>query len=312
MENGDEPILPPVARIVSEGLLNMKPYRQTLIFIALSAFGQTVETRGIQPESVVMARPQSKTPSPATAKPQYLAAAGATAGKTATTGRQVGVTMWRLRHAAANDSGARILVQEEGLSTEWVPERLASTSSLDAGDRVRLTIESPEAGYLYVIDRERYSDGQRGEPYLIFPTARTNNGDNHLAPGKLAEIPAQNDRPNFFTLRRSRANQISEELTVLLTPTPIPDLIPGASPTKLTNEQVAGWEKQWSGKTVQRFELAGGAGRPWTRAEQEAGASNSSATRLLTQDEAPPQTVYRAVGSSANDPVMVKVNLRYR
>ena len=294
----------------------MKLYRLGLPMIAVSVFGQTVETRGIQPEAVVMARPPSKSSAPVAAKPQYQAT-GATSEKaaasgSAATGRQVGVTIWRLRRAVSGDSGARILVQEDAATSEWIPERMASTSSLDAGDRVRLSIESPEAGYLYVIDRERYANGERGDPYLIFPTARTNGGDNRLSAGKIVEIPSQTDRPNFFSLRRSRANQTDEELTVLLAPAPIPDLMPGAGATKLTNEQVAGWEKQWSGKTVQRFELAGGAGRPWTRAEQEAGASNSSATRLLTQDEAPPQTVYRAVGSNANGPMLVKVNLRYR
>jgi len=290
----------------------MKLLRLSLSLIPLSLVAQNPETRGIQPEAVVLARPQSKSPAPASPRPRYQPAANADAAplhEQAAGARQVGVTIWRLRRAAAGDSGARILVQEEAATSEWIPERLASTGSLDAGDRVRLSIESPDSGYLYVIDRERYSSGQRGEPYLIFPTTRTNSGDNRLAAGKLVEIPAQNDRPNFFSLRRSRPNQTDEELTVLLTPAPIPGLELGPNALKLTNEQVAAWEKQWSGKTVQRFELTGGAGRPWTRAEQEAGAG---ATRLLTQEDAPPQTVYRAIGSGPNDPLMVKVNLRYR
>jgi hypothetical protein len=58
---------------------------------------------------------------------------------------------------------------------------------------------------------------------------------------------------------------------------------------------------------VDRFELSGGAGRTWTRAEQEAGADK---TRILTQDDPPPQTVYR-VAAGRDEPVMVKVRLRY-
>ena len=30
---------------------------------------------------------------------------------------------------------------------DWIPERISSTTALKAGDRVRLSLESPEAGY---------------------------------------------------------------------------------------------------------------------------------------------------------------------
>jgi hypothetical protein len=294
----------------------MRPVLLALTFVPLALFAQQGATRGIQPESVVLARPKAKTAATA-ARPQYQAANQKSMVRFREPGsailsadaRQVGITVWRLRKAEPGDSGARILVQEEAATTEWIPERLGSNANLKAGDRVRLSIESPDTGYLYVIDRERYSDGSRGEPYLIFPTTRTNGGDNHLRAGKLAEIPAQTDRPNFFTLRRGKANQTDEELTVLLTPMPITGIEPGRAALKVTEEQVAAWEKQWGSKTLERFELTNGAGKAWTRAEQEAGANT---TRLLTQEEPPPQTVYRAAGAGAADPLMVKVNLRYR
>ena len=118
--------------------------------------------------------------------------------------RQVGVTIWRLRPSTAADTGARLLVQDNAGSGEWTPERVSATSTLRNGDRVRLAVESPQAGYLYVIDRERYASGERGAPYLIFPTSRTHGGDNQVTAGKLVEIPGQEDRPNFFSLRPSR------------------------------------------------------------------------------------------------------------
>jgi hypothetical protein len=53
--------------------------------------------------------------------------------------------------------------------------------------------------------------------------------------------------------------------------------------------------------------MAGGTGKPWTKAEQEAGAGGA---RLLTQDDPGPQTIYRvAVKSGA--PLLVKVELLY-
>jgi hypothetical protein len=58
---------------------------------------------------------------------------------------------------------------------------------------------------------------------------------------------------------------------------------------------------------TEKFEMAGGAGKPWTRAEQEAGANG---TRQLTQDDRGPQTVYR-VAVKPGEPLLVNVGLSY-
>jgi hypothetical protein len=267
--------------------------------LTAAAFGQT---RDIVPEKTWEAR-QPPAQAASAAKPAYRPV-GAAARRPG--GRQIGVTIWRLRAARPGDGGARILVQEAAATTELVPERVSSDSSLRAGDRVRVSIESPDAGYLYVIDRERYRSGERGEPWLIFPTSRTRGGDNRVAAGKLIEIPGQADQPNFFTLRPGRHDESEEELTVLLTSAPLPGIALQASALKLTDGQVAEWEQRWGSAAVDRFELSGGAGQVWTRAEQQAGA----ATRLLTQDDPPPQTVYR-VAVKPGEPLLVKVRLRY-
>ena len=104
---------------------------------------------------------------------------------------EIGVTIWRLQPTSANDGSARVLVMEEARPTEWTPQRIEADTPLKVGERVRLSIESPRAGYLYVIDREQYADGSYGDAYLIFPTLRTRGGDNEVRPGKLIDIPAQ-------------------------------------------------------------------------------------------------------------------------
>jgi hypothetical protein len=283
-----------------------------LILIALAAAGVSFaesDTRGILPEELVQARPQPKAASAAAAKPKYqpMGARVVSSLRQPSPGRQVGVTIWRLRPAAPGDAGARILVHDEAKTVEWVPERISATGSLATGDRVRLTVESPEAGYLYVIDRERYSPGERGAPYLIFPTSRTHGGDNRVTSGKLIDIPAQDDQPNFFSLRRSRPDQTEEELTMLLTREPLEGLEIGPKALQLASEQVAKWEKQWGAGKIEMFELSGGRGKTWTQVEQEAAGN---ATRLLTQDDPAPQTVYR-VAVKPGEPLMVKVRIRY-
>ena len=80
-----------------------------------------------------------------------------------------------------------------------------------------------------------------------------------------------------------------------------------SQPLSLDKSLFAKWETTWGGK-VEHFELAGGDGRVWTKAEQEAGAD---ATRELTQDDAPPQTIFR-VAHVPNTPMLVNLELRVR
>ena len=122
---------------------------------------------------------------------------------------QLGITVWRLRPSKQEDGGARILVMENSQSSHWTPERIEVDTSLAVGDRVRISVESPRAGYLYVVDREQYADGTFGDPYLIFPTKRTRGGDNRVRPGKLIDIPAQEDNPSTLRCCRVRPQRYS-------------------------------------------------------------------------------------------------------
>ena len=220
---------------------------------------------------------------------------------------EIGVTVWRLRPSQSGDTGGRVLVLDGLKQSEWTPERIEADTPLNIGDRVRLTIESPRPGFLYIIDREQYADGSFGEPMLIFPTLRTRGGDNRVAPGKLIDIPAQEDQYSYFTAQPTgnRRDQIAEVLTIILVSQPLPVQI-SEQPLKITNTQVASWEKIWGG-AAERLELVDGAGRTWTNEEKLAGAANS---RQLTQAGPPPQTVYR-VARKAGGPLLVTVPLRY-
>jgi len=225
------------------------------------------------------------------------------------TSEELGVTLWRLRQSKPNDSGARLLVMENSHSTHWTPERIEADTPLNIGERVRLSVESPRAGYLYVVDREQYADGSLGDAYLIFPTRSTRGGDNRVVPGRLIDIPAQEDDPNYFTLvpSPSRSDQVAEVLSFIVTPQPLEGLPITDKPLKVSKSDIAKWEKTWSSE-VERFEMNGGAGRVWTKEEQAASASASS--RLLTQEEPAPQTVYR-ISSRSKTAILVTVPLRY-
>ena len=219
---------------------------------------------------------------------------------------EVGVTVWRLRPTRSSDEGGRVLVQEGLKQSEWTPERIEADTPLNIGDRVRLTVESPRPGFLYIIDCEQYADGSFGEPMLIFPTLRTRGGDNRVEPGRLIDIPAQEDQYSYFTAQPAGdRRQVAEVLTIILVPQPLPLQI-AAQPLKMAETEVNGWEKLWGG-VAERLELVGGAGRIWTMEEKSAGAALG---RQLTQAGPPPQTVYR-VARKAGGPLLVTVPLRY-
>jgi hypothetical protein len=218
-------------------------------------------------------------------------------------GEMLGVTVWRLRPAKVEDSkDSRLLLQEDNSreNKEWTPERVESETAFATGEQVRLSIESPRDGYLYVIDREQYTDGTSSDPYLIFPTMQNHNGNNAVSAGKLIEIPDK----SAFRLKPLREDYKGESLTLLITKEPLAEIKTGASFIKLEAQMVEQWEKRW-GVPVERFEMVGGAGKTYTKAEKEAG----DGSRLLTQDDDLPQTLYRVVAKPGN-PILITVLLR--
>lgn len=218
----------------------------------------------------------------------------------------VGVTLWRLRRPAASDTGERLIVHEESGEAEWLPERISSNSTLAQGDRLRITVEAARTGYLYVVDREQYADGSLSDPYLIFPTTQTLGGNNQVTIGKIIELPARDDRPPYFTVKRTRSDQVAEVLSVLVSPAPLEGFQISDKAQKLSEAQVSKWEKSW-GARVGLLELENGAGKPWSREEKEAGAN----TQPLRSNAPAPQTIYYQPNTRADEPILVKVRLRY-
>ena len=219
----------------------------------------------------------------------------------------IGITVWRLRPSKPGDQGARLVIHDGANIVEWTPERVQADTTFSRGERVRLSVEAARTGYLYVINREQNADGTSSEPYLIYPTKRTHGGHNEVKPGRVIEIPAQEDSPPYFTLRPNRPGQVSEVLSVLVTTGPIESLQIGDQPLKLSNDQVAMWEKSW-GTQVGRLEMESGVGKLWTQEEKEAAADT---TRLLVQEDPGPQTLFYRPDIKSGDPLLATFRLRY-
>jgi hypothetical protein len=220
-------------------------------------------------------------------------------------GSTLGVTLWRMDASRPGDN-ARLLVQGRGTPrSQYTPHRIEADDLVKIDDKIRLSVEAPSGGYLYVVDQEILGS-KLGLPNLIFPTKSTRGGNNRITGGKLIDIPSQTDADPVFTIQKSDDAYRGEHLTVILTLQPIAVEL-ADTPLLLPTATFEDWVKQYS-VDYRQFELTGGKGRAWTRPEQQAGADGS---RLLTQADPAPQTLFFFPGRSGK-PVMAELDLRIR
>lgn len=221
---------------------------------------------------------------------------------------KIGVTLWRLsadaKPAPEEKETARLLTQESGASREYTPQRAAADTIFNRGDKVRLSIESPRKGYLYVIDREIRADGSLGDPYQIFPTLLSRGGDNRVEPGQVIDIPSQSDRASHFTLASPDPNWRGELLTIIVSDTPLTGMTTLEKPSPISASMVDAMEDKYLRDTTE-YEQQGTEGKSYTKTEKAAG---SDGKRQLTQTDPFPQTVYRTL-VRPNEPMLINLSL---
>jgi hypothetical protein len=64
-----------------------------------------------------------------------------------------------------------------------------------------------------------------------------------FAQGRLIEVPGQDDRPNFLIWQQSRAGNVGELLTVIVSPQPLEGFTLTENAQRLTLEQIKLWEQ---------------------------------------------------------------------
>jgi hypothetical protein len=242
----------------------------------------------------------------------------------------IGVTLWRVRLATEAESKDPKVSKErmtwDQQEREVVVVRMSDESTITDQDLIQLSIEylpdrqgvglepSNRAGYLYVINREQFADSSLRNARLIFPTQLTYGGDNRVLPGKTVTLPDP-DRP--FRIKRSDSaqRQAYETYTIILSPEPLTSELPqgvGRRAMELSPDLVAKWERQWRAGEV-RADLRIGIGE--ARTQRELGAngdrgetrSTVDSDEDLTQDDPPPQTVFRRVVKPG---AIVLINIR--
>ena len=204
----------------------------------------------------------------------------------------------------------------------WTAERVNPETGFQAGDRVRLAIEASDAGYLYVIDSEIYSDGSFGAPYLIFPAST--DEDNSVKPGLLVDIPDQTEDLPYFLISPKKDKYEGELLTVIISPKPLTNLKTDKDGKiknldELINLEIDAEAEIYSrddneDKIYVQAEADAACGAKTRQLTRESSAANpcGTKTRQLTREEPLPQTIYR-VKTVAGQPsvAFVKLNVRF-
>ena len=124
-------------------------------------------------------------------------------------------------------------------------ERVPVARAAGDWDRLWLSIESPRAGDLDVIDREEYADGTSSEPFSYSPTTCARRRQQ----GRRRRLIRFRNRKRIgrysSTPRRSRSDQTGERSTIVEPPAAEgPDA--GAEPLKLATRHSHDWEARGS------------------------------------------------------------------
>lgn len=220
---------------------------------------------------------------------------------------ELGVTFWRLRPVSKDDEGAPLFaVRLENNKVEnWTAGRVASTTQFRQGDRVRFTVESPRSGWLYIVNREFYTDETSGKAKVIFPTSQTRGGNNRVESGSLIDVPPASEDFPYFDVNPKGENYAGEELIILILPNKLPNFVISREAQSVDPENLKKWFSDWQ-RTVDVYDAEDGADTAYTRDEAEAA---KSASRDLTREEPLPQTVFR-VHLKKDAPLLVTLRMQ--
>jgi hypothetical protein len=140
--------------------------------------------------------PKQTTAKPVAQKPAEVQPELTGGGKLVTTGSSNTLKPLGLRYS--------ILKVTEGGEREMSPDTL-----FRSGDKIRVSFQTNDAGYLYIVML-----GSSGNWQVLFPSKDLNGGDNHIAPGRSYAIP---QAPNRFVFDE---NAGQEKLFIVLTRQP--------------------------------------------------------------------------------------------
>ncbi len=142
----------------------------------------------------------------------------------------IGVNLWRANRSTTVTQPPVTSVAPERTLTYWItvqkfrdgkpyqdPFDLAGEINFEADYQIRLSVRSPEAGYLYVLNEGPVTAGSAPEYIVIFPSPTANDGSEFVAANQRVLIPD----PTWLKFDK---DQGVEKLWVVFSAEPVPEL----------------------------------------------------------------------------------------
>lgn len=169
-----------------------------------------------------------------------------------------------------------------------------------AGDRIRLSIESNTDGYLYIFHTEN-----NGEPQMLYPDKRLEQGDNRIEAHVPYEIPW--NEPGVENWFKFDANPAAERLYIVVARQPLPGIPTGTALVNYCGTNPCPWRPpvgvwaQVSGGVQAKVGVVKSAsyGQKQTQTEQVA------VTRGLGLDQSAPEPSVIRMNASSTAPILV-------
>lgn len=229
---------------------------------------------------------------------------------------QVGVTIWRLRACAKGGDNRGCFLElkdEKDRTVKYEAVRVTTEADFRSGDGIQLAVESPVAGFIYVVHQEVYNKRRVGKPKLLYPVCGAGNA---IGPGRPLLIPPQVAEEGIKVLKMQNGQGkglVAERLKIIVASRPMEGIcVQKDEPHYVGPDEVQRWESQWAGR-LELFDLEGGDKENMTRNEWAAmrprkGGRESS--RDLTMADLAPQKLY-LVERKRKDGVLITLDLPY-
>ncbi|HEX8921647.1 MAG TPA: DUF4384 domain-containing protein [Pyrinomonadaceae bacterium] len=178
--------------------------------------------------------------------------------------------------------------------------RVDPSREFRAGDRIRLSLETNTDGYLYIFHTEN-----NGEPQMLYPDVRLEQGDNRIEAHVPYEIPW--NEPGVENWFKFDANPANERLFIVVTRQPLPGIPTGQSLVSYCGQNRCPWRPPvgvWDQVKMQ-VQAKVGVVKSNSYGQKQSQTEQVAVTRGLGLDQSAPEPSVIRMNVSANAPILV-------
>jgi hypothetical protein len=174
--------------------------------------------------------------------------------------------------------------------------RVDPSREFRAGDSIRVALETNTDGYLYIFHTEN-----NGEPQMLYPDVRLENGDNRIEAHVPYEIPWGNDWFKFD------ANPANERLYIVVTRQPLPGIPTDTALVNYCGQNRCPWQPPvgvWA-QVKANVQAKVGVVKGKSYGQKQTQTEQVAVTRGLGLDQSAPEPSVIRMNVSSNAPILV-------